>query len=458
MRLNNEEAAAVYEVDIVGRDDVMSLLSPTLYKVQVAGPAGVHVMWHRYQDFSDLDRCVRPRFPSLPYMPSKGMLCKIEDGFLDKRQEKLAKVLRAMVSVDPQVKNPKLRKFLGIDAFEKAVRTGMCADMISEMLPPSGQTGEIVIPSDFSSDDDAACSSAAPSSWPSPCRAQQRTWRAAVPPQLVRCMTNPRNSPKEPSSLCSSPRCPCNTSLRRSISQELGQRHEEQEAPSKSSEADDLKFRETAIVIARDVARVFAGDSHVDEIRLRIAEILRGYARTDPELGYVQGMCFAAAVTCLDGENSSTTAAQKEFNSVMCSLRELWQPGFPMVSAGIPALERLLVTRDPELHEHFSKLSLDLGMIIPGAWLSIFAKWLPRPVLMDILPFLVAEGVAGFLAVTYVVILHHRGNLLHCRTIDEALPYVHNLFSQKPPENLVGMCRMALPAMESQLDHCTLPL
>ncbi|CAJ1328694.1 unnamed protein product [Effrenium voratum] len=67
---------------------------------------------------------------------------------------------------------------------------------------------------------------------------------------------------------------------------------------------DDEKFRGHAKIIARDVARVFAGHEAVDQLRLHMAAILRGYARRFPTLGYTQGMCFLAAVTCSKGPDA----------------------------------------------------------------------------------------------------------------------------------------------------------
>ena len=35
-------------------------------------------------------------------------------------------------------------------------------------------------------------------------------------------------------------------------------------------------------------------------------------------------------------------------------------------------------------------------MVVPGAWLSMFAKWLPLSVLQDLVPFLQQQGLPGF--------------------------------------------------------------
>jgi len=456
---SHEEALPTYEVDVVGREDVLNPLSPTLYKVRIVGPNGTHFVFHRYQNFCILDRHIRPRCQGIPHMPVKGQWCKLGDGFLDRRQERLDKLLRAMIAADPQVRNSVLRRFLGIDS-------SFAENKVTSDKEEEGE--EIIMVIESVPDNQASASS-----WSS------IEDEIVSGPSFAATVFGVRS----PSSLCGSPRLgrpwgrisQCghtsfggspqrsqahdSCSKRRCSSLEIchprvGQRSSFDAECAKTSisspRADDPKFREAAIVIARDVARVFAGDARVDRIRLEIADVLRSYARKDPEIGYVQGMCFAAAIICLDDNSLGAEAeARQRFTMLMNSLRELWLPGFPMLSKGTSTLDAVLVARDPELHTHFGDLSLELGMIIPGAWMSVFAKWLPLRMLMDVVPFLIMEGVVGFLAVTLIVLLHNREALLKCSELDEALPYVNNLLSQSPPpEDLVGMCRMALPSMK----------
>jgi len=82
----------------------------------------------------------------------------------------------------------------------------------------------------------------------------------------------------------------------------------------------------------------------------------------------------------------------------------------------------------------------------------MFAKWLPISILVEVVPFLCTEGLAGFLSVTYVVLLHHRATLLEFQSLDELLPFMNNLVIQAPPENLVGLCRLSLPVMHAHLN------
>merc|ERR1712196_248584 len=94
---------------------------------------------------------------------------------------------------------------------------------------------------------------------------------------------------------------------------------------------------------------------------------------------------------------------------------------------------------DPELTDHLECLQLDLSMIIPSAWLSVFAKWLPLDTLLEVVPFLAREGLVGFLAVTFIIILSHRLKLLESESLDELLSYVQRL-SSHPPDNIIAQC------------------
>lgn len=130
-------------------------------------------------------------------------------------------------------------------------------------------------------------------------------------------------------------------------------------------------FTENARIIARDVPRTFPGVPEVDNIRMQLAELLRSYAQKDPELGYTQGMSFAAAIVCIGRDAQSAAQA---FDQVMFVLRKLWMPGFPMVMEGAPVFQQIMEERDPELSAHLHSICFVFEMVIPKVWLSIFCK------------------------------------------------------------------------------------
>eukprot|EP00913_Durusdinium_trenchii_P022080 g20748.t1 len=162
-------------------------------------------------------------------------------------------------------------------------------------------------------------------------------------------------------------------------------------SPQALNEADD-KFRDYAKVIARDVARVYTGHEQVDQLRLEMAAVLRGYARKNPHLGYTQGMCFLAAVTCSKGvpaageviglvyhlesrsenpcvppaeesqsgrervtqsdQGRDSLIAEQLFADYMASFKLLWSQDFPLIDEGIPLLQSVLDKTDGQLSYH----------------------------------------------------------------------------------------------------------
>merc|ERR1712113_893036 len=100
----------------------------------------------------------------------------------------------------------------------------------------------------------------------------------------------------------------------------------------------------------------------------------------------------------------------------------------------------MLEKDDPELSGHFCEVMLDLDMIIPAAWLSTFAKWLPVSALSDLIPFLCKEKLLGFVTVSFLLLLSHRDKLLAIDSLEDILPFVNNLCIEPMPDNLMEMC------------------
>lgn len=210
----------------------------------------------------------------------------------------------------------------------------------------------------------------------------------------------------------------------------------------------DDKFRDDAKVIARDVARIYAGHEHVDQLRLEMAAVLRGYARRHPELGYTQGMCFLALVTCSKGKD----LAEQLFEDYMTSLKLLWSPDFPLIQQGIPLLPGLLDKADMQLSYHlFHTLGLNLTAVLPTAWLSMFGKWLPFQQLLEIVPFLAASGLPGFLAATIVILTSFRSDLLDHQSVEDVLIFIAALRKSPAPANLMFLCRQILPGVREEV-------
>lgn len=60
-------------------------------------------------------------------------------------------------------------------------------------------------------------------------------------------------------------------------------------------------------------------------------------------------------------------------------------------------------------HREPMMLGLNLTDVLPTAWLSMFGKWLPFEQLVEVVPFLAASGLPGFLAITIVILTSRLG-------------------------------------------------
>mmetsp|Transcript_14922 Transcript_14922/g.28017 ORF Transcript_14922/g.28017 Transcript_14922/m.28017 type:complete len:420 (+) Transcript_14922:86-1345(+) len=406
-----------YHASVIGYDQE-SLFSPVVFQIRVCCGTSVHFVWHRYNAFKQLATYLRYRFPSAPTLQGGHLWQKAVNsvGFLQARQRSLTEFLQAALVLDSGAEDVILREFLGIaDTPElpassrpraessEPLRGRSCSSLDKFTVRPELRLQSCI--GDFRPEDESFCE------------------------PIKRCISSPTASSRMASPLA----------------------EEHLEEASRRLPADDDRFNEVAVVIARDVGRVFPANNKVHDVRLDIAEILRAYAREDPDLGYTQGMCFAAAVVAL-GEGD-LVSKQQRFTRLMQKLRDLWVPGFPLVEQGIPAVEAMLAHKDPELMHHlYHIIMMDLGMVVPGAWLSMFGKWLPIHVLEDIVPFLEKEGFAGFVILTVLLLLAHRSKLLAARTLDEILPCINGLSKEDAPDQLLQVCQLSVHQIKTGRD------
>jgi len=404
---SSSHAAMPYRADVIGYDQE-SVFSPVIFQIRVAHDTGVHFVWHRYNAFKQLSAYLSHRFPALPALQGGHLWQKAVNsaGFLKSRQQCLTSFLQAALTIDADVEDLILREFLGIAS------------------PALAELSEA--PLDLESSE------------PSRGRSCSSLDKFSARPNLQRHSCTGAFRAEE-MSICRVKRC---------LSSPLPADDQLEEA---SHLLANSRFNEAAVVIARDVSRVFPSNSRVHDVRIEIAEILRAYAREDPDLGYTQGMCFAAAVVAVgDGD---LAGKQQRFSQLMEKLRDLWMPGFPLVERGIPIVESMLASKDPELMHHlYQTIKMDLGMVIPSAWLSVFGKWLPLDVLQDLVPFLQKEGLAGFVIVTFLMLLAHRSKLLVARSLDEILPFINSFSKEAVPDQLLSVCQVSVTQLRSRSD------
>jgi len=407
-----------FRADVIGFDHD-SLLGPVLFQIRISSETRVHFTWHRFNAFKHLAEYLRHHFPELPSLQPAGHVWERAvrvvnySAFLKERQQSLTAFLHAALTMDPKVEDVLLREFLNIPREPDLTRTAT-EEIRTEAI--SGRPRK--------------CSSA--DKFVESHRDRQRFSTGGdfrIDSEL---------------DFDSSPRC------QRCLSMPVVIPGKEKEA-ERLSETESVRFNDCAVVIARDVARVFPSHARIQQVRLEIAEVLRSCARQDPDLGYTQGMCFAAGVVCLGP--GDLEEKQQRFCKLMGDLRDLWLPGFPFVQQGVPALESMLAAKDPELLHHlYHTVKLDLDMVVPGAWLSMFGKWLPVDVLVELVPFLQEQGLAGFVVVTFLVLLAHRSKLLAARSLEEVLPCINGLSNEPAPEKLLHICEVSMSQLRAGRD------
>jgi hypothetical protein len=96
------------------------LSAHTKFAIRVHSGWSQTIVKRRFSEFVELDRQLRPEMTSLPDLPPKGYLKKWvssmmnDRSFMIERKQGLGELLAAIVSLDPSLRNPELREFLGV--------------------------------------------------------------------------------------------------------------------------------------------------------------------------------------------------------------------------------------------------------------------------------------------------------------------------------------------------------
>ena len=139
-----------------------------------------------------------------------------------------------------------------------------------------------------------------------------------------------------------------------------------------------------------DLPRTFPNTPEVDSRRATIRNVLLTYSRSNPHIGYCQGMSFPAAVLCA---NLSESAANARFQSCLEKVRELWLPGFHIFETVKQAFDALLAHQSQALAQSLQAQDVILDVFLLDAWLTMFARWLPFKMLFRVLDFVESSGL-----------------------------------------------------------------
>lgn len=190
-----------------------------------------------------------------------------------------------------------------------------------------------------------------------------------------------------------------------------------------------------------DLPRTFPHVREVDIQRASIRYVLLNYSRSNPHIGYCQGMSFPAAVLCT---NLSQSAANTRFQSCLEKVRELWLPGFHIFETVKQAFDALLEHQSQTLARSFQAQDVILDVFLLDAWLTMFARWLPFQMLQRVLDFVESQGFSGVLSLTVAVVNYHRDSIVGVEKSDALLELWKCLqwdASQAPLEELLEVAR-----------------
>eukprot|EP00435_Cladocopium_sp_Y103_P038803 s564_g10.t1 len=206
-----------------------------------------------------------------------------------------------------------------------------------------------------------------------------------------------------------------------------------------------------------DLPRTFPNTPEVDSRRATIRNVLLTYSRSNPHIGYCQGMSFPAAVLCA---NLSESAANARFQSCLEKVRELWLPGFHIFETVKQAFDALLAHQSQALAQSFQAQDVILDVFLLDAWLTMFARWLPFKMLFRVLDFVESEGFSGVLSLTVAVVNSHGQSIVGVEKADAMLQLWKCLqwdVSEPPLEELLEVAKGMLPkARELLAEQCTM--
>lgn len=181
-------------------------------------------------------------------------------------------------------------------------------------------------------------------------------------------------------------------------------------------------------VISRDVPRTFPEHPlfNTAEGQQQLLRVLKAYAAADPEVGYCQGMAFAAGVLLMYmPEEPAFRLFQRLMSPEGPNLRRYYLPGLEHLKIELSCFELLLSSHQPLLHQHL------LGAGLPA--LLYAAQWLmttyacPFPVhvaarVLDVL--LQSNSDAILLRMGLAVMEALSSKLLELQDFEEVITYL----------------------------------
>jgi hypothetical protein len=130
-------------------------------------------------------------------------------------------------------------------------------------------------------------------------------------------------------------------------------------------------------------------------------------------------------------------------------MRQLYQPGFPLLQKMLGILKGLLRRFLPRLHEHFTDLCIEPAFYASHWFLTLFAYQLPVPLVCRIWDLFISEGWRIVFKVA-IALLAWEEPQLSTTTMEGALLLLKTIHEKKDPEAIIARA-MAMPIKECDL-------
>lgn len=187
-----------------------------------------------------------------------------------------------------------------------------------------------------------------------------------------------------------------------------------------------LPSAEVVEQIELDIARTNVGEGEVEARRAVLRRVLLAWAKHDPDAGYVQGMDAIAVAALLPSACASLGPEAEEaafwwLRHAVCSVLEgFYAPGMGGLWAELGCLRRAISVAHPRLAAHLDSLGVDVAIIGPSWYLTLFTRILPRAEVARALAALAARTLAPT-HLALGVLLACREALLAAQSFDAAV-------------------------------------
>eukprot|EP00878_Enallax_costatus_P004779 GHUV01005030.1.p1 GENE.GHUV01005030.1~~GHUV01005030.1.p1 ORF type:complete len:910 (+),score=344.00 GHUV01005030.1:211-2940(+) len=181
-------------------------------------------------------------------------------------------------------------------------------------------------------------------------------------------------------------------------------------------------------VISRDVARTFPEHplfSAQLQGQQRLLRLLKAYAAADPEVGYCQGMAFAAGVLLM---YLPEEPAYRLYHRIMTSgpnLRRYYLPGLEPLKMELSRFELLLATHYPQLHQHLLDAGLPALLYAAQWFMTTFSCPFPLHVAARVLDILLQSDSDAILSQLGLALMGAlQDNLLQMDDFESLITYL----------------------------------